>query len=465
MSIYKSSHMKRYFGRLVTLLVLVMSISSCKKFVDIAPPNDKLLDEKVFSSNSAANSAMIGLYARMSQSLGFLNGTETIYLGLSADEFVNTVSSTVYDPFATNSLTSTNSTVFSMWNTAYSYIYQTNAILEGLASPTSVLTDSVRSQVKGEALVTRALIYFYLVQIYGDVPLVTTTDYRLNEVMPRTPASQIYQQLIEDLLMAKSLLKVNYASSGRFRPNRWTATALLARIYLYTQDWPNAELQSGEVIGSGMYTLVPSATINSTFLASSTETIWQVARENNNAAITSQFIVASGRPTFQLTTGLNNAFAAGDLRKTNWTATTVSGGTPYVYPHKYEQRTSANPGTESFILFRLAEQFLIRAEARAQQDKITDGRADLNIVRSRATAGGTIAAATKAELLAAIELERRLELFAEGGHRWMDLKRTNRINAVIGALRPANWQTTDSFFPIPFNEIQKNNNLTQNAGY
>ena len=126
----------------------------------------------------------------------------------------------------------------------------------------------------------------------------------------------------------------------------------------------------------------------------------------------------------------------------------------------------ATAGNEYNVLLRLAEQYLIRAEARAQRDKITgSGSAaeDLNVVRSRAGLLGTTAT-TKTAMLLAIENERAHELFSELGHRWFDLKRTGRADAVLGPQK-ATWTSTAVLFPIPASQILYNNKLNQNLGY
>lgn len=116
------------------------------------------------------------------------------------------------------------------------------------------------------------------------------------------------------------------------------------------------------------------------------------------------------------------------------------------------------------MVFRLAEQYLIRAEARAQQGDATGAKADINAIRNRAGLPDTDADG-QASILAAIEHERRIEFFTEWGHRWFDLKRTGRADAVLSPIKP-NWQSTDVLFPIPLQEIENNPNLLpQNAGY
>jgi hypothetical protein len=107
--------------------------------------------------------------------------------------------------------------------------------------------------------------------------------------------------------------------------------------------------------------------------------------------------------------------------------------------------------------------YLIRAEARARQNKIIEGQGDLNVVRNRAGLPD-VSMTSQAALLAAVEKERFTELFTEFGHRWFDLKRTDRIDAVLGSEKPG-WKTDAALYPIPDAQIQVNNNLSQNPGY
>ena len=114
-------------------------------------------------------------------------------------------------------------------------------------------------------------------------------------------------------------------------------------------------------------------------------------------------------------------------------------------------------------MFRLAEQYLIRSEARAQQNNLSGAASDLNTIRARAGLGVT-PAATQADLLLAIEKERWVELFTEMSDRWFNLKRTGRIDAVLSLTKPQ-WQSFQALYPIPTTEITANPKLLQNPGY
>ncbi len=119
------------------------------------------------------------------------------------------------------------------------------------------------------------------------------------------------------------------------------------------------------------------------------------------------------------------------------------------------------------MVLRLAEQYLIRAEARAETGDLTGALDDLNVIRSRAGLANSTAS-TQEEILAAILHERQTELFTEWGHRWLDLKRTGNVDDVmptVAAEKGGSWETTDQFYPVPLSEIDRNPNLTQTPGY
>lgn len=441
---------------------------SCKKFLELPPPEDKILTSEIFINEQTAISSIMGLYSGLLTSpLYPANGGMSVYPGLSADEIYNVNPNPDLAAFLNNTLMSNNGINNSLWSRVYKTIYHSNAILEGLDNQ-NVLSTSLKDQLKGEALVVRALHYFYLVNIYGNVPLINSTNYELNHSLPRTDVSQVYQQIINDLRLAKSLLPSNYPSTGRIRPNKWTATALLSRVYLYVNDWTNAEMQSSEIINSGIYSLVSN--LDNVFLTSSNETIWSLRQEITNTSEGQTFIPTrpTRAPNFSITPSLLNSFEVGDQRKSKWISTNTVNGQTYYYPYKYKQGSDFSsptpPITEFYVVFRLAEQYLIRAEARIQQNNIIGAQSDLNIIRNRASLNIT-SSNDKPSILTAIEQERKTELFAEWGHRWFDLKRLNRADAVLGVIKGPNWQPTDVLYPIPSQQILANRFLNQNPGY
>ncbi len=448
------------------LLPLVFTLISCKKFVDVPPPATQIVSSKAFENDGTATRAVVGIYIEMMRNISqFSSAQTTFYAGLSGDELYF-YQNDAKQEFLKNEITQINHDLISVmfWNPAYRYIYSANSCLEGL-SGSQTLSPSVRNTLVGESKFIRAYCYFYLVNLFGDVPLVTTTDYEVNSLMPRTSTNLVFEQIIKDLLDAQNLLPSAYPTQEKVRPNKWTAAALLARAYLYKGDWSNAEQHATSVISSGAYTL--PQTINNVFLKTSTETIFQLMPGSNNINSWegSVFIPASPSvtPTYLCTPTLLNSFEVGDSRRSNWIQSRVFAGQNVYYPYKYKIQQNAVI-SEYYILLRLAEQYLIRAEARAHLNNITGSRSDLNIIRNRAGLINTLAT-DKQGLLSAIEHERRVELFAEWGHRWFDLKRTNRAAVVLSALKPSTWQSTDILWPIPSGQILLNPSLIQNPGY
>ena len=447
------------------LLVVILTSTACNKFVSIDPPTTQAASSLVFSNEAAATSAIVGLYSRMTQgNLQICSGAMTAYPGQSADECYYTFSNGDDTRFATNSLVADNGTgnYIRLWRAGYQVIYNANAILEGLEA-SATLPPGSKNQLKGEALVVRSLCYFYLANLYGAVPFTLQSDYQVNQSLSRTPVPAIYQQIESDLLLAKSLLPVAYASANRSRPNRYAATALLARLYLYQKNWAAAATTATELIQSNNYSIVSNLT--GVFVQTSNETIWQLAKDNGNTGEGFSFVPSSttSRPSYALTTYLVNAFEATDKRKTSWIGKNTASGMDYYYPSKYKARAST-PITESYVVFRLAEQYLIRAEARAMQNDLIGAKSDIDVIRTRAGLPG-LAVTTQTSLLTALEKERQTELFMEWGHRWQDLIRWGRANAVLGVIKGTNWQPTDVLYPIPLGELQSNASLTQNPGY
>jgi len=410
----------------------------------------------------------------------FTNAGATIYYGLSADELLKFAPDAQISNIISNTVLATNSYTGYTWQFAFQYLYQVNAVLEGLASSTSI-KQATKDKFSAEAKFLRAFLNFYLVNIYGEIPLITSPDYQANAIAFRRPISEVYKLILADLLSAQSLLPADYTASGgdKIRANLWAATALLARVYLYTRNWAGADSAASAIINSGQFSL--NFDLNSVFLKNNKEAILQW--ENNSTVNTTTFngtsegyvfipLDSTNRPTYYLTDSLLAAFEAGDHRQTAWvkTYTYTGDGHTYSYPFKYKlgnYQTAANaPVAEYYTVFRLAEQYLIRAEASAQLNKLTEGINDLNIIRNRASLLPLPPMLTQSELLDAVAQERRIEFFAEWGHRWLDLKRTNQVGSAFqNTPYKAGYKPYQQLYPVPLSEISTDNNLTENPGY
>ena len=457
----------KYYLVLIFLIIQNILLSSCKKFIEVAVPDDQLNSDKVFLDSSTATSAITGIYSSMLTNRNlFSNSAITLYSGLSADELYYYSPADLKNEFAINQITRVNHINIdnSFWIPAYKFIYNSNLAIEKLSQSPNLST-SLKARLTGEAKFIRAFCYFHLVNLFGDVPLVISTKYQNSSVTPRSSINEVYTQIIEDLIEAKTLLSAQYISSERVRPNKWAVSALLARCYLYTDRWREAESESNAIIVSGVYSL--ETNLNNVFLKSSSEAIWQLkpVRPGFNTYEGLEILPSSpfSYPSYLVTSSLRNSFENGDDRKNSWIKSRIYNNDTLYFPFKYKANNSTTL-SEYYMVFRLAEQYLIRAEAELNQNKIPEAQVHINILRSRAGLGNT-AANDITTLKLAIEKERRSELFCEWGHRWYDLKRTGRVTNLLAPLKGSSWQQTDVLWPIPQQEINLNPSLTQNAGY
>jgi hypothetical protein len=211
----------------------------------------------------------------------------------------------------------------------------------------------------------------------------------------------------------------------------------------------------------------------------SSEAIWQLppveptsnyATPDGNAFI---LIAAPSNSTTNCATispQLLSTFEANDQRKTDWIGAFIAANDTFYFPYKYKVYSGSAPQEYTMVL-RLAEQYLIRAEAEANLSDLMDATADLNIIRSRAGLPNIAdsIASSQSSLLAAILHERQVELFTEWGHRWFDLIRTGNVNTVMSVVTPLKgggaWNANDALYPLPFTEINSDPNLIQNPGY
>lgn len=452
-----------------TIAVLVGNLLiSCDDFIKVDTPQNQLIAQTVFEEKTTAHAAMTDIYSKMRDGGIFtgINSGITHLLGNYTDEldfYGNAQHLTV--PFYNNSVLPSNNDVKKLWNSSYNQIYAVNAVIEGVKNSISLpLAD--KNQLEGEALFTRAFIHFYLTNLYGSIPYITSTDYEVNRKIAKTAKEDIYTRASVDLEKAIDLLETNYIDPDRTRPNKWTALALLSRVKLYNGSWNEASNAASSVLNeTALYPF--ESNLNNIFLKGSTTTIWQLSPKgsgfNTNEGTT--LIFNSGPPTLSaLTSNLMSAFESGDLRKSIWTRTISNSTNSWSHAFKYKQRSTTSTSVEYSIMLRTGELYLIRAEARARLGELTAALQDLNKIRNNAGLGNSTAT-TQTEILSAILKERRVELFTELGHRFFDLKRFGLLDAVLEPLKPG-WNSHQLVLPLPESEINLNQALApQNDGY
>lgn len=480
----------------VAVIIAITALTGCKKLIDIDDPIDTITTGRVFSNNEQAQSAMSGVYTKLINGTtvnssyadrGFAMGAVSVFASLSADDYsYSRVEHSSYYNLYTNKLNKEiNSSVsYVIWSSAFDCIYGCNAILEGIGeSESAALTQPIRNQLNGEAKFLRAFSYFYLTNIFGEVPLVLTIDFNQTSKLGRSAVPAVYTQIISDLNDAISLLPDEYPSKTgeRIRPNKTVAKALLARVSLYQKDYTKAAQLATDVISqTNKYMLEPD--LNSAFLKGSSEAVWQLQHSSNNAltksatpeaALLLPSPQATGNSFYFIAPSLMDAFEAGDQRKSKWILENTYSGTRYL-PYKFKiDMASAIQGEdpkEYTMPIRLSELLLIRAEALLLGPAADKGGAleDVNTIRRRAGLTPDLPnSLTNEQALTAIMHERQVELFGEWGNRWFDLKRTGKAEEVLSAI-PAKQPWAGDYqllYPIPLDEATVNPKLGQNPRY
>jgi starch-binding outer membrane protein, SusD/RagB family len=471
------------------LLIAIIICQGCKKLVDINPPVTSITHDNVFLNESTATAILNSFYSSYRSSLDSKN------IGLMGDEFALWGGANPTDfAYYTNSHQSNKESLTTsgkeIWEDSYNLIYLANDALVGVNASSSLST-IVKRQLSGEAYFIRAYNYFYLVNLYGDLPLVLTIDADANSKLARSPITKIYEQIVADLIKAQELLNTSYVNGElkpysvnpeRVRPTSWAATALLARVYLYIPDYQKAEAEASKLIQhASLFSLEP---LDEVFLKNSREAILQFQPinfgENTREGINFNLLATpqgfSDEKSVYLSSFLTGAFESNDARFSSWVGV-YNDGNSYSFPTKYKigdynpALTTVSGLSEYSMVLRLGEQYLIRAEARARQNKLADAIDDIDKIRERASLpliANTYPGISQTNLIDTIFHERQVELFSEWGHRWFDLKRSGKVDEVMNIVCPVKggvWQAYRKLLPLPFNDLLYGINLSQNPGY
>ncbi|TXD73351.1 RagB/SusD family nutrient uptake outer membrane protein [Aequorivita antarctica] len=440
----------------------------CEDFLEVNDPFGQINTPEVFEDEATATAAVTSLYAKLRDEV-LLTGTTqglTALMGIYSDELdFYGLGAEPMDSFYQHYIFSDDPIVEGIWNGSYSLIYMGNAILESLDKSDKIGPD-IKKQLRGETLFIRALTYSYLVNLFGDIPYATTTDFGLNSMLSRMPASEVYENIIMDLQEAKGLLGANYISSERTRANQMVVASLLARVYIFTEQWDLAALEATTIINNtSVFNL--EVDVANEFLKESTSAILQFKpkSEGENTQEASLFLFESGPPPLvALNPQLYEGMEPNDGRKEHWIGVVTDGSETWYFPNKYKIEANTGTSIEYSVVLRLSEQFLIRAEARAKLGNLSGALDDLNVIRNRAGLMDS-EATTESGILDAISTERYHELFSEFGHRWFDIKRLGLANDILAPIKPG-WKPTDLLLPIPENELLMNPKLEpQNPGY
>ncbi len=499
---------------LLFLSLLGGLLSACQQnFLELTDPT-KIPTENLFTSASNVSAAVTGVYSQLQP---VYNNSYFVFGEMASDNAYEPVSANARYFFSIFGVEENNPNLQTMWTDSYRCISRANTVLSKAGSVS--MDTTLRNRYLAEMKFIRALNYFNLVRIWGDVPLVTEDlgdNYQKSYEYGRTPVLEVYTQITKDLQEAASGLPVTYPAADLGRATRAAARGLLGKVLLTQGKYQQAAAVLGELI-PGSPTAGNLANVHS-LLMTSYEDVFSTANEMNKEILFAVRYLSGGiglgsgfasnfLPTYSGTdiirVGLSggpvvrqdlaNAFPEGDRRKAlsvGYYTKGNSAATSDYYTRKYIGNGAPfarNDADNDWIVLRYADVLLMYAEALTELGQTTEALASINAVRSRA-GNPALSNVSQNELRLALEQERRLELSYEG-HRWFDLVRTNRLLPVMNAFyekyakipstpqAPNNGlfvnsggslvqvQSHQILFPLPLSERQYSPKLTQNPGY
>ena len=481
-----------------TVIALVIS---CDSILD-EKPKDQIFKDNFFQNENDGIGAVNSIYASLNSTStgptfgGVYHSTYWVIQGLASDEMNNRQGGTPQnDQLETFTFNTANANFFDVWSTTYRAIFNANFALEGIA--TSTIDQGLKTRLIGEASFLRGILYFDLVRMFGDVPLLLEGD---SELKPsKNSVDEIYSQIVTDLNLASNSLPDSYpVGDGLGRATKGAARTALAKVHLTRGEWQLCIDNVQEVINSGNYDLWPDfadafriANENGQETvfgvgfgdASGAISFWEVGQFNvrllpRNLGLAVPGVNAQG---WQVATqDLYDALDADDRRRSVTFMTDVAGeqlDDPHIRKYWDEIGEPGAGNTETdFPYLRYSDVLLMHAEALNELNNGPTPEAydAVNQVRQRARFDGTqdrnvlpdLAGLSYQEFKDALLLERRIEFVAEG-HRWFDLVRMGKLQELVPLAKPdVVPQSNHNLFPLPQIEVDLNPNLQpQNPGY
>ena len=450
-----------------TLLLMAIFIApSCKKHLETEPANFVSDADPIFDATSS-QTALRGVYRQLA-STGYY-GETYVTLGYFPTGDVKNLTTGGAANLVNINFRADDVNFNTAWTAIYLTINRANNVITRVpVVQDATFTEAAKNQVIGEAKFIRALAYFDIARAWGGAQLALSPTTSIDN-LPKSKRSSLddtYAQVLKDLDDAEQLLPDGV---NRIRATKRTVWALKARLYLYRKQWAQAEDYATRLINLADYELLkPFSSWFANDVVATRESIFELEYSAANTSTIRQQMQHPTNggtyryaPTDKFVQLLNDPLVSGGRKALIGSVTQA--GTTIWFGNLYYRKNSTDP---AYIL-RIAEMYLIRAEARANQNNLSAANGalfDLNKVRDRAGIAAA-SAVSQPDILLAIENERRVE-FAWEAHRWFDLARTGRAKVVLEAI-DANIKVEpyELLFPIPVTQLQLDNNLTPNPGY
>lgn len=465
-----------YLIKIITLAALVSGCS--KEFLDLNNPQALPLEGTIVDAKTLS-AASTGAYIPF-RDINYYNRTFTLLPDLMSDNvFISRSNSGRYLAMDNFTVTVTDGYVSGAWNAMFRVINNANLAIAG---GEKLIPNTEINQYIGEMYAIRALAHFDAVRLFAQpynftndashlgIPVITAPSTQI--IFPkRETVKTVYDQIINDFNKALSLLSV-HNNPGKMTPA--AVNALLSKVYLYKEDWEQAEVFATNAINSN-HNLISTANYVASWTDKfTTESIFEIANTpTSNAASDGigYFYEQAGYGDGLATGDLYNLYSSTDIRR-NFIQVGVRRATfenPAYFIKKYPKGNSQRD--DNLKVIRLSEVYLIRAEARAELGKTNNAKTtlaqqDLNTIVKRADPAATDITLSGNDLIERILVERRKELAFEG-HRLFDLNRRKKnVNNIRSDETLEHTYPNNRFImPIPFAEMNTNSNMVQNPGW
>ena len=467
--------MKKYNKIIIIMFMIGFVLSCSESFLELTP-QQSVSDQEALENLEDLNSSITGIYDEISGS--YYYGRYMLMIpDVMADDVKQNSQANRIVLYAEHIVDESDSDAASLWTGMYRAINAANNIINSDID-VAVGAQADKDHIIGEAYALRAQVYFDMVRLFAQhytftadgshlgVPLILTFD-PANKP-ERNTVKEVYDQVISDMTMAISLMKSNSRSGNSNTLSSTSVKALLSRVYLYKEDWANAEAMATEVIGSG-FSLVPNANYFSLWTTdNSSESIFEISMteaDNVSGGGIAGLYLPEVFGDYLPSNDVVSLYDAADARLSTFKEDTFLTGE--FAPFRVDKYPDFN-GFDNVKVMRLAEIYLIRAEARAEiGTNITGAQQDLDMVHQRALPSAPNTTVTGQALKDAIFIERRLELCFEGQRLW-DLMR-NKLDVVRTQCTASTclipYASDTVILPIPQVETDVNPNITTNPGY
>lgn len=462
---YKKLNLK--YKSILLLLTILLFNSSCEELIEVDLPSDQIHSSKIFEDINLAKSALSGIYTNFRNSSffnGYSSGAGTI-LSLYTDELtaLADLNSPLDEPkFYNNEILSSNISIANLWDTSYKHIYSINSFIEGLTNSTKLDSDQ-KKILLSEAIFIRSIYYQYLTSLFGDIPYITTTNYKTNTSIGKTTHLEVLDRIETDLKYSLDNLPDSYRNVNRFYPNKACVQLVLAKNYILKKQDNLAEQQLIKILNSSQYSI--ESNLNRTFKKDAKSTLWQLDSNSPDARTleaANYIFQMLPPPLYTLNPSLLNNFSTDDLRRQNWIKDVSKDDQTWSHSYKYKNNTT-NPDEYS-IVFRLEEVYQLYIETCINTNKLDIAIEYINHLKQRANITPLPLSLNKQQTLKEYLNESQREFFTEHGNRFFTLKRNGQLSILKDIKK--NWQDKNSLFPIPEKELLINTKLLpQNNGY